>query len=208
PKASNKKRDTCVTISSLRSSMKKNLSAKQYDLSKAFYRLAIAHPVVIDFGENPTTGRSVMMRCSRLAFGLSIGPAGLEFSLNRLFEILRSFHPSVTCIRIMDDIVAIGLYDDLVKFEKDLLCLCGFDVPPNKMNSWSGESWSRWLGCDCKWDGSQLLVKVPNIDYKPITTKRQAFSEAGKYLRLCESIPGVKKLKTGMCLCLPPPQEW
>ncbi|KAF4726036.1 hypothetical protein FOZ62_003187, partial [Perkinsus olseni] len=92
----------------------------------------------------------------------------------------------------MDDIVAIGLSDDLVKFEKDLLYLCGFDVPPNKMNSWSGDSWSRWLGCDCKWDGSQLLVKVPNIDYKPITTKRQAFSEAGKYLRLCESIPGVQ----------------
>ncbi|KAF4650194.1 hypothetical protein FOL46_001156, partial [Perkinsus olseni] len=109
----------------------------------------------------------------------------------------------------MDDIVAIGLSDDLVKFEKDLLYildLCGFDVPPNKMNLWSGDSWSRWLGRDWIWNGSQLLVKVPNIDYKPIATKRQAFSRAGKYLRLCESVPEVKKLKTGMYLCLPPPQ--
>ncbi|KAF4649608.1 hypothetical protein FOZ61_001147, partial [Perkinsus olseni] len=188
PIASSKKHSVGRLTQQLRSLISPGVEVRQYDLAKAFYRLAVVKPVYIDYG------KGIVMRTSRLAFGLAIGPGALESALDIIWSILDRFFPSVRTLRMMDDIIVVSSLSKLVEFEKmlyRLLNLVGFDIPEEKKTIWSTE-YSKWLGAHWAWDGSVLRMKPPVINSIVSTTKREVFRQAGRFIDLCQSLEEVQ----------------
>ncbi|EER05706.1 hypothetical protein Pmar_PMAR011752 [Perkinsus marinus ATCC 50983] len=188
PVASSRKHSIGRITQQLRSIITPSVEIRQYDLAKAFYRLAIVRPVYINYG------RGIEMRSSRLTFGLAIGPGALEHSLDLLWSILDRFHTLVRTLRVMDDIVVVSSKVHLDEFEATLykvLDLAGFDIPYEKKAVWRDE-YSKWLGAYWAWDGCVLRVKPPVNNFTVSTTKREVFRQAGRFLDLRQSLEEVQ----------------
>ncbi|KAF4664373.1 hypothetical protein FOL47_005154 [Perkinsus chesapeaki] len=188
PVASSKKHSVASIVQKLRGTLTPGKQVRQYDLARAFYRLAISHPIFINYG------RGITMRSTRLSFGLAIGPGALEQSLDLVWSILEHYFPTVTTIRMMDDILVISCQETLENFELILnqtLNLVGFDIPEEKKAVWSTD-YSKWLGAYWSWDGSVLRMKPPLIEAAVSNCKRDVFCLAGRFISLWFSLEEVQ----------------
>ncbi|EER04439.1 gag/pol/env polyprotein, putative [Perkinsus marinus ATCC 50983] len=184
----------------LRGVLRRGVQIRQYDLEKAFYSIGIE---VIDMvtGEHTPVYLSVgkeLFECSKLAFGLAVGPHALNCTQRIIRKVVRCAYDVLrgaqcqdvypTIVVVMDDFVVAGEAPVLDVVEQLLLLgwdLCGFNCPDAKRERWSSGQGTRWLGNLWCWDDEheKLSVKrceAPVVPEAEMLSKRIVFQLAGK----------------------------
>ncbi|EER18670.1 hypothetical protein Pmar_PMAR015625, partial [Perkinsus marinus ATCC 50983] len=188
-------------VARLRAALKprsrRDLLVKQYDLAKAFYSIRVL-PCDVDGEERRVWirhGDHEWFSSDALVFGLSCGPLGLNYSQLVVLRILERLEAKqrgdkVTWICVMDDFLAIGERESILKEEKmieTLWGLTGFTCPSTKRSTWSTTAPTRWLGCHWCYDGKETLKMVrprPDAILPETLTKRAVYRAAGQFLHI------------------------
>jgi hypothetical protein len=177
---------------------KKDHEVRQFDLAKAFYKIAVRDPVTLKVGNS-------FFVSDRLVFGLSCGPAALNASQQILLCILSQLiyikWPSWTrkfrVIIVMDDYLLIGpqhILDTIEPLLDQLWNMTGFDSPSDKRHLW-GQTPVRWLGAHFAIQGETLVIQRP-IRSLTISTnqlsKRKVFEYAGQLTNFTSCIAEIR----------------
>ena len=155
------------------------------DCRSAFYRVHLVHPLWVHCGDYGD------FLCSRMTFGLSMGPEGLQQSLGVLWRLFSRWVPNGCGSLFVDDfwIHSPTVSSDCARF-LSLIGKCGFDVPQRKFQQLGSErnpSSVSVLGVNISYQAntstlscerSRLQSGVAILDL-PNPTKAQLFGLAG-----------------------------
>lgn len=172
---------------------------KQFDLSKAFYRIRVnvetdegqSFPLLLKVGNQAYTS-------DRMVFGLSVGPSGLNAATHCMALITNTvwnwIHPDQSIpatVQVVDDFLFVGNLTSVLQYEAIyhvVWNLCGFESPENKRSMWQTHTPTVWLGqkwtfaqeeCILSLHRSEIVSRIPSK-----WTKREVFRLAGKFTSL------------------------
>ena len=177
----------------LRSCLRTGYAVCQIDIRKAFLAMMlVGHAVSIWMG----TTEYFSDRC---IFGLRCGSNALEACVDILSVItdakVRNNFPdaNVNLLKVLDDIVIVGGYDDCVTWRDvflENLFVCGFQVDNSKILMWNKSTPSRWWGQPWLWDTDKgdlnLIRTLPDLTVPESCSKRFLFKLAGR-IQPCSS---------------------
>ncbi len=159
------------------------------DCKSAFYRVRLTKPLWLHCGPEGD------FLCHRMAFGLSMGPEGLQQSLGVLWNNFAKFRSGIGSLYV-DDFWMHVPADDTTTYAEWLYMLerCGFDVPRKKSQvaqTVNSEDHVTILSCKLSSrniDGRQCSIvdcqrervrKTREIAIRPSSSKRDLFALAG-----------------------------